>query len=188
MRGFICILLLLAIGICGCKENRSEVSDVPTPIVRMPESSPTPNSDFLKVPEIDVKPLNKKQRANLDSTLPLKVRRILAEADTLEVFGLSSYEKAGIGWYPDVKVSLSLGKERTELLDSFFFDASAGPNSSACFNPRHGLKATHQGKTIEVVICYECSMFVVKGDLGEFTGGIYTKVPTPERLKKLLNR
>ena len=28
-----------------------------------------------------------------------------------------------------------------------------------CFNPRHGIRATHDGKTVELVICFECSSF-----------------------------
>src|SRR5262249_1279362 len=27
---------------------------------------------------------------------------------------------------------------------------------AACFNPRHGIRATHDGKTAEFVICFEC--------------------------------
>ena len=27
---------------------------------------------------------------------------------------------------------------------------------AGCFNPRHGIRATAGGKTVELVICYEC--------------------------------
>src|SRR5262249_56401493 len=27
---------------------------------------------------------------------------------------------------------------------------------AACFNPRHGIRLTHDGKTVDLVICFEC--------------------------------
>jgi hypothetical protein len=28
--------------------------------------------------------------------------------------------------------------------------------AAACFNPRHGIRLTHDGKTVDLVICFEC--------------------------------
>ncbi len=187
MSVFISIVLLVALNACGFRGD-SEVKYSSTPTIKAEVSSPTPDEDYLKVPEIGVKALNKRQKRELDSTLPLKVRRVLDKAETLEVLGLSSDDKAGIGWHPDVKVSLPVGSERAELLNSFFFDASAGPNPSACFIPRHGLKATYKGKTVEVIICYQCHLFVVEGDFGEFDGGVYTEGSAAHRLLEKILR
>lgn len=30
-----------------------------------------------------------------------------------------------------------------------------------CFNPRHGIRATHENKTVELIICFECHQVVV---------------------------
>lgn len=163
---FVSMFLIVALGACNA-ERVAEVNDL------LPIETPTPETDYLKVPQIAKKPLTKNQIKELDSTLPPNVRAILEKAETLEVLGLSSEDQYGISWFPDLKVSLPIGNERTELLDSFFFDASAGPNPSACFIPRHGFKATYKGKTVEVIICYQCHLFVVKGDLGKFNGGVY---------------
>lgn len=46
---------------------------------------------------------------------------------------------------------------RKRLLDSL--DAGIADNDgrvAACFEPRHGLRATHDGKVYDVVICFKC--------------------------------
>lgn len=46
---------------------------------------------------------------------------------------------------------------RTQLLNSL--DAAIANSdgvAAACFDPRHGLRAKHNGKTYDVVICFQC--------------------------------
>lgn len=38
---------------------------------------------------------------------------------------------------------------------------------TACFNPRHGLRATHRGNTFEFVICFECGRLYVYPSAGD---------------------
>lgn len=170
MRGFFCLAGSLLL--CGCAPTSlNQISIAPAAVY----PSPTPQFSAPDVPEIPVKALSRKQRKELDSSLPPKVRQILEKAQSLEVLGLSSEEKVGIGWHPDVSIGLPNSPERRHLLESFYFDASAGPNPSACFLPRHGLKASYDGKTVEIIICFQCHVFTVRGDLGEFDGGVYLK-------------
>lgn len=52
--------------------------------------------------------------------------------------------------------------ERLELLQALA--AAARENDgmvAACFNPRHALIAHHQGRTAELIICFECLTFQV---------------------------
>ena len=100
------------------------------------------------------------------------MREVLERSEALEVLGLSSEDHAGIGWEPDVRVEAP-PEGRANLLKAFYYDASAGPNPSACFIPRHGLRATYNGKTVEVIICFQCHLFSVRGDLGKYSGGVY---------------
>jgi hypothetical protein len=47
------------------------------------------------------------------------------------------------------------------------YDGIADKNATParCFIPRHGIRATHDGKTVELVICFECSqLWVHQGD------------------------
>jgi hypothetical protein len=51
--------------------------------------------------------------------------------------------------------------------------------SAACFNPRHDIRATHEGKTVDLVICYECfSLQVFLGDTK--AGALTTDSPPPK--------
>ena len=36
---------------------------------------------------------------------------------------------------------------------------------AACFNPRHGIRVTQDGRTLDLVICYECLSLTAHGDL-----------------------
>ena len=64
---------------------------------------------------------------------------------------------------------------------------------AACFNPRHGIEATYEGKTVELVICFEClsisgwvdgerfSVLTTGGPAGEFNRMLEAKgVPLPK--------
>jgi hypothetical protein len=35
------------------------------------------------------------------------------------------------------------------------------PVPAMCFNPRHGIRVTYEGKTFDLVICFECSQVQV---------------------------
>lgn len=37
--------------------------------------------------------------------------------------------------------------------------------AAACFNPRHGIRVSQDGRTLDLVICYECLSLSVHGDL-----------------------
>src|SRR4051794_27867712 len=94
-------LIFIAIFSAGCNCAPDTVAAGPQPLRETP--TPTPDVDYLKVHVIKARPLTKGEKKNLDSTLPLAVRHILEEAESLQVLGLSSDDKAGIGWYPDLK-------------------------------------------------------------------------------------
>ena len=47
-----------------------------------------------------------------------------------------------------------------------------------CFNPRHGIRATHEGNTVELVICFEC--LSMQAYLGAERSGALTTA-SPER-------
>jgi hypothetical protein len=56
----------------------------------------------------------------------------------------------------------------------------ADPNLAAgCFNPRHGIRATHDGKTVDLVICFECLQIVAYVDDKYAGGPKVTGTPQP---------
>src|SRR5262249_42133996 len=50
--------------------------------------------------------------------------------------------------------------------------------AAACFNPRHGLRAVHDGKTVDLVICFECLQVQVFVD-GKKSGVLTSESPQP---------
>lgn len=55
---------------------------------------------------------------------------------------------------------------KTALLASFYDGFVAPPDPRGlkqigfgCFNPRHGIRATHNGKTVDLLICFGCRKF-----------------------------
>jgi hypothetical protein len=67
-------------------------------------------------------------------------------------------EKEGFHGYKVLgSVKLEKKADREKLLKAFYkgIDDSDG-SVAACFIPRHGLRAKVDGKTVEIVICFQC--------------------------------
>ena len=58
--------------------------------------------------------------------------------------------------------------------------------SAACFNPRHGIRATHDGKTVDLVICFEC--FSLQVFLGDTKAGALTTDSPPPTFDRVLRK
>jgi len=54
------------------------------------------------------------------------------------------------------KIHLPRSAERTNLVAAFIEGIANGRGYSACFEPRHGLRAIQGTNTVELVICYSC--------------------------------
>jgi hypothetical protein len=94
--------------------------------------------------------------------LPPDARTVLEKADEIELYSLNPDEKAkkaagGLqGWEVLGKTTLK-GDEKKDIVKELQRGiANSEGMAAACFNPRHGIKASHDGKTVELVICYEC--------------------------------
>lgn len=189
------LILIFCLVLAGCSKTKTASTDnIQTNTNVITSASPTdkkslPDDDegLLLKPVTPKVKLNSKQKKNLDETLPLKVREILEKSDGFEVLAevLGEDESDSMGFYPNRLAVIKNESEKKEILESFYLDASAGPNPSACFVPHHGLRAVYQGKTVKVVICYQCHLFSVKSSFGEFDGGLPYENPKSE---SILNR
>lgn len=64
------------------------------------------------------------------------------------------------GWRVLGKIEITEPEKQTKLLGAFKDAIARRPDSGArCFNPRHGLRILEKGKTLEYVVCFECSWF-----------------------------
>lgn len=116
--------------------------------------------------------LNSEQKKNLNESLPPEVREILEKAEKFEVLAEVDNEPDGLRFEPNRIAVITDEKDKKEILEAFYNDASGGNFPSACYIPHHSVRATYQKKMVEVEICFQCSLFVVKSPFGKFEGGM----------------
>jgi hypothetical protein len=105
-------------------------------------------------------------------TIPNELQAMLEKAEQFELLSLSPdpRQKEGKDTFHDWKV---LGKTtvkdadaRKKLVAAFKKGVEENKGIAAkCFNPRHGIRVTHDGKTADFVICFEC--YQVKAFAGD---------------------
>lgn len=104
----------------------------------------------------------------LDALLPRGARQILEQSPRLMLFSVKPREN----YEPNKTVFhrheilgqtvISDADEKRELLASLYDGFAPAPNGGmkfGCFNPRHGIRATHNGKTVDLLICFRCHQF-----------------------------
>lgn len=128
--------------------------------------------------------------ADNENKLPDEVRAILDKADEIELISLDPKRlkdpKDGFHGY---KV-LGQATVRKDDKNTAVAAISKGIKESVlggalCFSPRHGIKATHDKKTVELVICFECEhVHVYMG--GELVDRLHTTADPQKAFDKLL--
>ena len=112
-------------------------------------------------------------RANV---FPDKLKQILRKADHFTLLSLdpglrrktrpsASLEEPFHGYRVLGRVDITDDKERAQLLNALYrgvehFDENG---VRACFLPRHGIRATLPGHTVDLVICFQCWQMVIFG-------------------------
>ena|ERR1700722_1663745 len=104
------------------------------------------------------------------NVIPDNVKTILENATEYEVYSLDSDpgegDKDGFHrWKVLGKTTVTNEKKRTTLLEALSKGVADNKGEAAkCFIPRHGLRATHDGKTVDLVICFQCMQVYVYDD------------------------
>ncbi len=101
--------------------------------------------------------------------LPDKAKTVLDKAETIEVYSLDPGDnndpKGFHGWKVLGKTAVKDAAKRTELLGALEQGLAESQGGAKCFIPRHGVRATYDGQTVDLVICFECSwVYVYYGD------------------------
>ena len=75
------------------------------------------------------------------------------------------------------KTTLKGAEARTlvEAFDGGVREFQGGP--ARCFSPRHGIRAVHDGKTADFIICFECAQVRVNVDGKEAQGFLISDSP-----------
>ena len=118
------------------------------------------------------------------SKLPAAVLDIVENADQFEIMALhpSPHSEDGKPTESDdfhgykilARAMVDATAEQDEVITHLYQGMldSAGI-VAACFNPRHGIRATRGKKTVDFVICYECLSMQVRGP-GDVTENVLT--------------
>ena len=101
--------------------------------------------------------------------LPEDVQIIFEKAEQLELFSLepmASKEKNSFHGYKTLgKTVVKDADVRKKIVAAVKRGVAESDGVAGCFHPRHGLRATHDDKTVDLVICFEClSIQVFVGD------------------------
>ena len=99
-----------------------------------------------------------------DNKLPESARTVLQNATELELYSIDfahpDKEKTGFHDLKAVgKTTVKDAEARKKLVSEFLKGMEGKIDPARCFNPRHGIRATHDGKTVDLVICFECAQF-----------------------------
>jgi hypothetical protein len=140
-----------------------------------------------------------------ENKIPDELRAILEKAEQFELLSLSpdrpqeQPKVAFHGWKVLGKTTVKDAETRRKLVTAFKKGVAENNGIvAACFNPRHGIRVTADGKTVDFVICFECDQVqAFVGDKKEpgflitdspqavFDGVLKeARVPLPEKPKK----
>jgi hypothetical protein len=106
------------------------------------------------------------------NVLPEKTLNVLLKAEKFELLSLNPEpEKVRPkdhfhGYTVLGKTEVKDAALRKDIVESFKKGMEGEINPAKCFDPRHGFRATHEGKTVELVICFACSQFYVHDGSG----------------------
>jgi hypothetical protein len=109
-------------------------------------------------------PLLAAQLAACPNKLPDDALTVLEKSETLQLLsldpGAAKDKKAEDGFHGWKVLGSTVvkGKDaRAKLVEALKKGVADSKGGARCFLPRHGVVATHGGKTVEFVICFECS-------------------------------
>jgi len=113
-----------------------------------------------------------------DNRLSDQAKAILDNASEFELFSLDPREKLDKaakadtatvldGWKIVGKTTVNEAETRKHLAAAVQKDIVTGGRYAECFEPRHAIRATYEGKTVTMVICFKCRwMHVSVADSG----------------------
>jgi hypothetical protein len=105
-----------------------------------------------------------------DKKLPDQAKAVLDNPSLVTLYSLEPLEKPGKdnafqGWKVLGKTTVKEVEARKKLLSALEKSiAEPGRGGAKCFDPRHAIRATQEGKTVDLVICFECGWVYVYVD------------------------
>jgi hypothetical protein len=113
--------------------------------------------------------------------LPDEVVKILESAKQIEVASVDP----GDGKQDAKELGSTTVKDdkRKEVLKALYKSVADGGSPAKCFEPRHIIRATSDGKSVNLVLCFACSQMQVSVGKGEVR-----TIPISEAAQPVLNQ
>jgi hypothetical protein len=118
--------------------------------------------------------------------VPQPAGSILDKAESFELFSLNPkpVPQDDKGTFHGYKILGSTvikdAATRKKIKDAFDKGVKEHDGSVAgCFIPRHGIRATHDGKTVDLVICFQCLQVMEYLDGKQGKGFLVSRSPQP---------
>ncbi len=105
-----------------------------------------------------------------EKKLPEQVKAVLDNASEFELYWLDPSAKANQSdaslyrWKVLGKTLIKDAMPRSHLVEAIESDIERGKEYAECFEPRHAIRASYEGKTVDLVICYRCRWMYVYVD------------------------
>ena len=122
-----------------------------------------------------------------ENKLSADVQTILEKAEQFELLSLDPAVegvkgKEGFhGWKILGKTMVKDAAVRKEIVTALDKGiAESDGNGAKCFDPRHGIRAQRDGKTVELVICFECGWVYVFSGEKEARQGVAVTTGKPQ--------
>src|SRR6266545_3735172 len=120
--------------------------------------------------------------------LPDTVRTALEKAGELEVYSLNGETNDTDGWHGSKVLGKTTVKKEaaTKLAGALAKGVTEGDRGARCFIPRHGVRATYDGKTYDLVICFECGWVYLYTDKSDKPQVLMISTSPNNALNKIL--
>ena len=117
--------------------------------------------------------------------LPDAIATVLARADRFELLSLEpsegpTHERGHFWGWRVLGSAVVTTAERDELVSAL--ERGIAENRgwvAACFDPRHGIRASFGGSSVDLVVCFECSSMNLYQDGKQFDSLLVTGSPQP---------
>ena len=128
-----------------------------------------------------------------DNHLPRAAERVLRTPDRLELWSLEP-EFIGMGatgafqgWKGLGRISISTAEQRAKVVALLRRGIAESDGSvAACFDPRHGIRATSEDTVVDLVICFACLQIDVYVNNERLGHGVLTRGSPQEEFDRLL--
>ena len=171
----ICVLTFVTFTVIGCSKAQRETQ--PPATNEVTEATPAPQAFLSPFPL-----LNEQDLKRLDERFPRRQREVFQNAQRIDVYEIEQCLAVGEEPLPLKKgkfqgcrvlrhAAVTDSEQRKELTEAILYSIGSGLGM-ACWGPRHGIRASHNGDRVELIICFECENFMGEPRLhGETFGG-----------------